>query len=184
MPTGWCFLTLSYHRPVSLLLLHRRDHAGRGAAVGAVRAGAAEPLHRPRQCPVPAVAHTGETVSVLIPAYNEEKVIALTVERILASDYRNLEVLVIDDGSADHTAEVVRNRFAERTARHADLHSQWRQGQCAQYRLCARPPARWWWRWMPIPNSTPTPSRVWCAGSPIRKSARWRATPRSATAST
>jgi len=52
-------------------------------------------------------------VSVLIPAYNEEKVIALTVERILSSDYRNLEVLVIDDGSADHTAEVVRNRFAD-----------------------------------------------------------------------
>jgi cellulose synthase/poly-beta-1,6-N-acetylglucosamine synthase-like glycosyltransferase len=51
-------------------------------------------------------------VSVLIPAYNEEKVIALTVERILSSDYRNLEVLVIDDGSADRTADVVRARFA------------------------------------------------------------------------
>ncbi|MGZ5921466.1 MAG: polysaccharide deacetylase family protein [Rhizomicrobium sp.] len=66
-----------------------------------------------RNAPLPAVAHTGETVSVLIPAYNEEKVIALTVERILSSDYRNLEVLVIDDGSADRTAEVVRNRFAD-----------------------------------------------------------------------
>ena len=65
-----------------------------------------------RNAPVPPVANSGETVSVLIPAYNEEKVIALTVERILASDYRNLEVLVIDDGSADRTAEVVRNRFA------------------------------------------------------------------------
>jgi cellulose synthase/poly-beta-1,6-N-acetylglucosamine synthase-like glycosyltransferase len=60
----------------------------------------------------PPVAHAGETVSVLIPAYNEEKVIALTVERILSSDYRNLEVLVIDDGSADRTADVVRARFA------------------------------------------------------------------------
>jgi cellulose synthase/poly-beta-1,6-N-acetylglucosamine synthase-like glycosyltransferase len=58
------------------------------------------------------VANSGETVSVLIPAYNEEKVIALTVDRILSSDYKNLEVLVIDDGSADHTAEVVRTRFA------------------------------------------------------------------------
>jgi len=61
----------------------------------------------------PAIAHDGETVSVLIPAYNEEKVIAVTVERILASDYKNLEILVIDDGSLDRTAEVIRQRFAD-----------------------------------------------------------------------
>jgi peptidoglycan-N-acetylglucosamine deacetylase len=59
----------------------------------------------------PPLVHTGEKVSVLIPAYNEEKVIAATVERILASDYQNLEVLVIDDGSIDRTAEVIRHRF-------------------------------------------------------------------------
>jgi peptidoglycan-N-acetylglucosamine deacetylase len=61
----------------------------------------------------PRIAHDGETISVLIPAYNEEKVIAITVERILASDYRNLEILVIDDGSLDRTAEVIRQRFAD-----------------------------------------------------------------------
>jgi cellulose synthase/poly-beta-1,6-N-acetylglucosamine synthase-like glycosyltransferase/peptidoglycan/xylan/chitin deacetylase (PgdA/CDA1 family) len=60
----------------------------------------------------PPVAHNGETVSVLIPAYNEEKVIAATVERILASDYQNLEILVIDDGSLDRTAEIIRQRFS------------------------------------------------------------------------
>jgi cellulose synthase/poly-beta-1,6-N-acetylglucosamine synthase-like glycosyltransferase len=53
----------------------------------------------------------GLPVSVLIPALNEEKVIVATVERILASDYANLEVLVIDDGSTDHTASIVRARF-------------------------------------------------------------------------
>src|SRR5581483_7307158 len=42
-----------------------------------------------------------------------EKVIAVTVERILASDYKNLELLVIDDGSLDRTAEVIRQRFAD-----------------------------------------------------------------------
>ena len=63
----------------------------------------------------PSIVRSGETVSVLIPAYNEEKVIAATVERILASDYHNLEILVIDDGSLDRTAEVIRQRFAGET---------------------------------------------------------------------
>ena len=53
----------------------------------------------------------GHPVTVLIPAFNEEKVIVSTVERILASDYRELEVLVIDDGSKDHTAYIVRSHF-------------------------------------------------------------------------
>jgi cellulose synthase/poly-beta-1,6-N-acetylglucosamine synthase-like glycosyltransferase/peptidoglycan/xylan/chitin deacetylase (PgdA/CDA1 family) len=55
-------------------------------------------------------------VSVIIPAYNEEKVIAETVARILKSDYRDLEVLVIDDGSTDHTAEVVTREFGGNSA--------------------------------------------------------------------
>jgi cellulose synthase/poly-beta-1,6-N-acetylglucosamine synthase-like glycosyltransferase/peptidoglycan/xylan/chitin deacetylase (PgdA/CDA1 family) len=70
-------------------------------------------LNRIRKQIAPPLVHTGEKVSVLIPAYNEEKVIAATVERILASDYQNLEVLVIDDGSIDRTAEVIRRRFAD-----------------------------------------------------------------------
>ena len=51
------------------------------------------------------------SVSVLIPAYNEASVIASSVQRILASDYPRLEVIVIDDGSTDGTADVVRMGF-------------------------------------------------------------------------
>ncbi len=48
------------------------------------------------------------SVSVVIPAFNEEKVIAQTLACMLSSDYPGpLEVLVIDDGSSDHTAEIV-----------------------------------------------------------------------------
>ncbi|MDQ0466207.1 cellulose synthase/poly-beta-1,6-N-acetylglucosamine synthase-like glycosyltransferase/peptidoglycan/xylan/chitin deacetylase (PgdA/CDA1 family)/spore germination protein YaaH [Caulobacter ginsengisoli] len=47
-------------------------------------------------------------VSVLIPCFNEEAVIAGSVERILASRWSRLEVLVLDDGSTDGTAEQVR----------------------------------------------------------------------------
>jgi poly-beta-1,6-N-acetyl-D-glucosamine synthase len=42
-------------------------------------------------------------VTVLIPAYNEERVIATCVQAALAVDYPDLEVLVLDDGSTDGT---------------------------------------------------------------------------------
>ena len=51
------------------------------------------------------------SVTVLIPAYNEEAVIRQTVGAALASDYPKLEVLVVDDGSMDRTAEIVRASF-------------------------------------------------------------------------
>ena len=51
---------------------------------------------------------TGPLVSVLIPCFNEEKVIAASVSRILESEWKNIEVLVLDDGSKDGTAEAVR----------------------------------------------------------------------------
>jgi peptidoglycan/xylan/chitin deacetylase (PgdA/CDA1 family)/spore germination protein YaaH/GT2 family glycosyltransferase len=52
------------------------------------------------------------TVSVIIPAYNEERVIAASVARVLASDYPALEVIVADDGSNDATSPIVSARFA------------------------------------------------------------------------
>ncbi len=46
-------------------------------------------------------------VSVIIAAYNEAKVINKTIATLLDSDYPNLDILVVDDGSKDGTAEVV-----------------------------------------------------------------------------
>jgi len=51
------------------------------------------------------------SVAVLIPAYNEEKVIERTVRSVLDSDYPNLRAIVIDDGSRDRTLEVTREAF-------------------------------------------------------------------------
>ena len=56
-------------------------------------------------------------VAVLIPAYNEEKVINRTIRSVLHSTYPNLRVVVIDDGSSDRTAEVAREAFANEIAR-------------------------------------------------------------------
>ncbi|HLY78523.1 MAG TPA: glycosyltransferase [Caulobacteraceae bacterium] len=56
---------------------------------------------------------TGPMVSVLIPCFNEEKVIVASVARILHSNWSRLEVLVLDDGSSDATAARVREAFAD-----------------------------------------------------------------------
>lgn len=50
-------------------------------------------------------------VSVLIAAYNEEKVIRRTVESVLANGYPSIEVLVVDDGSRDETLKVLQDAF-------------------------------------------------------------------------
>jgi cellulose synthase/poly-beta-1,6-N-acetylglucosamine synthase-like glycosyltransferase/peptidoglycan/xylan/chitin deacetylase (PgdA/CDA1 family)/spore germination protein YaaH len=55
-------------------------------------------------------------VAVLIPAYNEEKVIERTVMAVLNSDYPSLRAIVIDDGSKDHTGEMVRETFRKEIA--------------------------------------------------------------------
>lgn len=52
-------------------------------------------------------------VSVIIPAYNEERVIRSSVERILASDYPALQVIVADDGSKDATSTLVAEAFGD-----------------------------------------------------------------------
>jgi cellulose synthase/poly-beta-1,6-N-acetylglucosamine synthase-like glycosyltransferase/peptidoglycan/xylan/chitin deacetylase (PgdA/CDA1 family)/spore germination protein YaaH len=42
-------------------------------------------------------------VAVLIPAYNEEKVIVRTIRSVMMSNYKNIRIVVIDDGSKDQT---------------------------------------------------------------------------------
>lgn len=48
-------------------------------------------------------------VSVLIPAYNEEGTIEKTIKSILKSNYKDFEVIVIDDGSKDNTLSIARS---------------------------------------------------------------------------
>src|SRR6202012_2392772 len=51
-------------------------------------------------------------VAVLIPAYNEEKVIARTIRSVLMSGYKNLRIIVIDDGSRDNTYNIATETYA------------------------------------------------------------------------
>jgi glycosyltransferase involved in cell wall biosynthesis len=52
------------------------------------------------------------TVSVIIPAYNAAAYVTRAVESAMAQTHRPLEILVIDDGSSDQTAEIV-ERFPD-----------------------------------------------------------------------
>jgi len=47
-------------------------------------------------------------ISVIIPAYNEEKVIRASLASMLAQEYENLEVIVVDDGSKDRTYAIAK----------------------------------------------------------------------------
>ncbi|HUZ03982.1 MAG TPA: glycosyltransferase, partial [Acidobacteriaceae bacterium] len=74
-------------------------------------------IDRFRRRRLPAGAETYRPrVAVLIPAYNEEKVIARTIRSVMRSDYQNLRVIVIDDGSTDGTLEAARAALPEELA--------------------------------------------------------------------
>jgi glycosyltransferase involved in cell wall biosynthesis len=47
-------------------------------------------------------------VSVIIPTYNAEKFIERTLNSVIDQTFLNIEVLVVDDGSQDRTAEIVK----------------------------------------------------------------------------
>ena len=52
-------------------------------------------------------------VSVIIPVFNREYCINRAIDSVLNQTYKNLEVIVVDDGSTDKTLDVV-NKYADR----------------------------------------------------------------------
>lgn len=52
-------------------------------------------------------------VTVLIPAHNEEGVILQTVTSVLASDYPEMKIIVVDDGSTDDTGPLLEAHFGD-----------------------------------------------------------------------
>ena len=82
----------------TLALLQSRKENEREAEFAAAQAANPDSQYAPQ-------------VSVVIAAYNEAKVINNTIATLLAGDYPNLEIVVVDDGSKDNTAEVVRAKY-------------------------------------------------------------------------
>lgn len=46
-------------------------------------------------------------MSVIIPVYNVEKFIFKTVESVMNQDYKNIEIILVDDGSPDDSAKII-----------------------------------------------------------------------------
>jgi len=51
------------------------------------------------------------SVSIIVPAYNEEVTAAKTIESLLKTDYPNFEIIFVNDGSKDKTFEVVNKAY-------------------------------------------------------------------------
>ena len=50
-------------------------------------------------------------VSVIVPTYNRKWVLPYTLRRLLAQDYRDMEIIVVDDGSTDGTEKLPELQF-------------------------------------------------------------------------
>ncbi|WP_297211173.1 glycosyltransferase family 2 protein [uncultured Flavonifractor sp.] len=50
-------------------------------------------------------------VTIVVPAYNEEITIAATIRSLLCLDYKIYEIVIVDDGSTDHTVQVLLDTF-------------------------------------------------------------------------
>lgn len=57
-----------------------------------------------------------DLISIIVPAFNAEKLISKTLESIIGQQYNNLEIIVINDCSTDKTLEVI-NRFSSKDPR-------------------------------------------------------------------
>lgn len=64
-----------------------------------------------------------EKISIIIPAYNIEKELPRTLDSVLAQSYQNIEVVIVNDGSRDRTAEVI-DAYAAKDSRIKPVHKE------------------------------------------------------------
>lgn len=83
--------------------------------------------------PPPYQPYTPPLVSVILPVYQAEKSVAYTIRSILTQEYGNLELIIVNDGSTDASADVIRsfkdNRICSINSRyHQGMYESYKQG--------------------------------------------------------
>jgi len=53
-------------------------------------------------------------ISIIIPAYNEEKTIKKIISKILSIKLYTKQIIVVDDGSTDNTRKIIRKNFSKK----------------------------------------------------------------------
>ena len=51
-------------------------------------------------------------ISIILPVYNGEKTIRLCVDSMLAQDFKDFELIIVDDGSQDNSLEVIKQNYS------------------------------------------------------------------------
>ncbi|MCI0493416.1 glycosyltransferase, partial [candidate division KSB1 bacterium] len=74
----------------------------------------------------PKTKKSSSDISVIIPTYNRATVLEHAIESVLRQTYQNIELLIVDDGSTDHTRQVV-----EKYQSHVTYLSQLNKGPAA-----------------------------------------------------
>ena len=60
-------------------------------------------------------------VSIIVPVYNEEKLLSESIESLLELNYSNYEIIIVNDGSTDKTEEVAESLVGYQKARLSDV---------------------------------------------------------------
>ncbi len=60
-------------------------------------------------------------VSILVPVYNEEKVVADSIKSLLELNYSNYEIIIINDGSSDRTKQVAETLVGYQKGKYSDV---------------------------------------------------------------
>lgn len=58
----------------------------------------------------------GDLISIIVPVYNVESYLKQCIDSILAQSYKNLEIILVDDGSTDRSGQIC-DQYAEKDSR-------------------------------------------------------------------
>lgn len=73
-------------------------------------------------------------ISVIVPVYNVKNFLCKCIESVLNQTYKNFEIILVDDGSTDGSAELC-DYYAEIENKVCVIHKKkWRSFECKKYR--------------------------------------------------